>query len=150
MRVERLYRCMKIFNIIYMNWLKLMVVPTLSSSFVAITVALYVTCRPAAMPLVIYFGFPVAAVVLLFIIFQSCYEAVVAKRAGDEVLEHLQSQTVGYMSGLDQAEKREMVRRARALRPVYLALGEFAEVTLEVSVSIWEEIINQLLFLLSL
>ena len=148
--MERSYRCMKIYSIIYMEWLKVVVVPAMFSVCTAIIIALYVTCRPAAMPLIIYFGFPLSATTLLFLLFRFCYDAVVAKRAGDGVLGNLQSRTGGYFSRLAPVEKREMTRRARALQPVYIGLGEFSEITLEVSMNIWDEILNQLLFLLSL
>ena len=141
---------MKIYNIIYMNWLKFVIAPAVFSACVTIVITLYVTCRPAAMPLILYFGFPLSAMVLLFIVFRICYDAVVAKRAGDGVLGNLQSRTAGYFSRLGPVEKREMTRRARALQPVYIGMGEFSEITLEMWMSIWDEILNQLLFLLTL
>ena len=150
MEVERLYRCMKIYNIIYMNWLKFLIAPAMFSACVTIVVTLYITCRPTAMPLIIYVAFPLSALTVLLVVFRICYDAVVAKRAGDGVLGNLQSRTAGYFSRLEQAEKREMTRRVRALQPVYIGIGQFSEITLEVSMSIWDEILNQLLFLLTL
>ena len=150
MEVERMYRCMKIYNIIYMKWLKFVIAPAVFSACVTIAVTLYITCRPTAMPLIIYFAFPLSAATVLFVIFRICYDAVVTKRAGDGVLGNLQSRTAGYFSRLTQVEKREMRRRAKALHPVYIGIGEFSEITLEVSMSMWDEILNQLLFLLSL
>ena len=123
---------------------------TVFSVSVAITQALYVTCRPTAMPLIIYLAYPLVATVPLFVIFRICYDAVAVKRAGDEVLGNLQSKTASYFSRLKPAEKREMMRRARALRPVCMEMGSFTEITLEVFMSIWDEILNQLVFLLSL
>ena len=86
----------------------------------------------------------------MFIITWLCYDAVVAKRAADQVMEKLQSRQAPYFQRFSRAEKLLVMKRARALQPVYLAMGEFAEVTLDVPVSIWDEVINQLLFLLSL
>ena len=141
---------MKIYNIVYMNWFKYMIVPSIFSGCVTIVITLYGTCRPTAMPLIIYLAYPLSAVVLLFTLFRVCYVAVVAKRACDDVLGKLQSRTAGYFSRLAPVEKREMIRRGRALQPVYIGMGEFSEITLEVSMSIWDEILNQLLFLLTL
>ena len=75
--------------------------------------------------------------------------SVVAKRTGDEVLGKLQSRTAEYFCQLELAEKKEMMRRAKALQPVRIAMGGFAEITMEVYMSIWDEILNQLLLLLS-
>ena len=86
----------------------------------------------------------------MFVITWLCYDAVVAKRAADEAMEKLRSRQAPYSQRLRRAEKRLVMRRARALQPVYIAFGEFAEVTLDVPVNIWDEVINQLLFLLSL
>ena len=76
---------------------------------------------------------------------------VMTKRSGDEVLSRLQSRTAGvYRTLREPAEKREFMSSSRALQPVRLAIGEFTEATLGVVVSIWEEVLNQLLFLLAL
>ena len=66
------------------------------------------------------------------------------------MLENLQSRTASYFYRLEPAEKKELMRRAKALQPVRIAMGEFAEVTMEVYMSILDEILNQLIFLLSL
>ena len=62
----------------------------------------------------------------------------------------LQSCTAAYYTRLDPPGKREVVRRSGALRPMCVPIGEFAEMSLEVMVTIWEELLSQLLFLLSL
>ena len=86
----------------------------------------------------------------LFGIFWICLDAVLAKRTGDEVLANLQLRTARYFSWLGTVEKKEMMRRAKALQPKHVALGEFAEITMGVAVSINDEILNPLLFLISL
>ena len=86
----------------------------------------------------------------MFVITWLCYDAVVAKRSADETMEKLQSRTAPYLQRLTPADKLFVMRRARALQPVYIAMGEYAEITLDVPVNIWDEVINQLLFLLSL
>ena len=141
---------MKVYNILFMNWFKFSFVLLLTSACVGITIFLYVTCRPSGLPFIIYCAYPTSGAMGLFILFRFCYEAVVTKRRGDEAVGSLQSRTRGYFRTLEVGEKREMMRRATALQPVYMALGEFVEITLEVSVSIWDEIIDQLLFFLSL
>ena len=77
-------------------------------------------------------------------------DAVWAKRAADEVLENPQSRTEDCYGRLPLTERKELVRRARALQPLYLGLGDFTELSFDVIISVWDEVLNQLLFLLSL
>ena len=150
MEAERHYRRMRLYNTIFMNWIKFMVVPALFAWCVGILFVLYVTCRPSGLPLLVYGSFPLIAGVSMIVITWLCYDAVLAKRGADEAKEKLQSRTAPYFQRLTQADKVLAMRRARAFQPVCVAFGEFAEVTLDVPVSIWDEVINQLLFLLSL
>ena len=116
-----------------------------------VTVLLYITFRPYGLPVLVYCWLPLLAVISMFIVTWQFYDAVVVKRSTDEVLSKLQSRTTGYYRTLLQrGEKTDFMRRCRALQPVRLAIGEFTEFTLEVAMNIWEEVFNQLLFLLSL
>ena len=90
------------------------------------------------------------AVAAIFGIFRLCLDAVMAKRKGDEVLGNLQSMTENYFGWLEPVEKKVLMRRAKAVQPLRIAMGEFAEVTVEVTVNILDEILNQRLLLLSL
>ena len=78
MKVEMLYRCMKIYNIIYMKWLKFVIAPTVFSACATIGLTLYFTCRPTAMPLIIYSVFPLSAMTVLFVYI--CYAYIPAYR----------------------------------------------------------------------
>ena len=150
LQAEKHYKRMRLYNTIYTNWIKFMVVPSIFAWCVGITFLLYVTFSPSGLPFFVYCWFPLVAGSSMFVITWLCYDAVVAKRAADEVMEKLQSRQAPYFRRFTQAEKLVVKGRARALQPVYLALGEYAEVTLDVPVNIWDEVINQLLFLLSL
>ena len=150
MQVEKLYQCMKLYNVVLMNWFRFAIVPPMCSISVCIIASLYVTCRPSGLPIIIYCVFPMVAMVALFVVFRMCFNAVVAKMTGDEVLGNVQLRTARFYYRPGPAERKELMRRAKALQPVRVAIGEFAEITMEVYVSIVDEILNQLLFLLSL
>ena len=142
---------MRLHNTIYQNWLKYLVPPVIFIWAAAVTILLYITFRPSGLPLLVYCWFPLVAVCSMFIITWLIYDAVTVKRSADEVLSKLQSRTTGFYRTLrEPAEKKEFMIRSRALQPVRLTIGEFTEGTMEVVVSIWEEVLNQLLFLLSL
>ena len=51
MRVEKMYRCLKLYNVIFMNLFGFVVVPIIYSASAGIIAALYVTCRPSGLPL---------------------------------------------------------------------------------------------------
>ena len=150
MKAERKYRRMRLYNTLYMNWIKFMVVWSLFCWIAGITFLLYVTFGPSGLLFLVFIGCPASAEVSMVIVTWLCYDAVVAKRAADEAMESLRSRVAPYFQRLTQAEKLEVMKRAQALRPVYIAVWEFAEFTLDVPVNLWDEVINQLLFLLSL
>ena len=149
-RVEQLYNCMRLYNIMYFNWMRYLLAPVLFLWGAAVTMVLYVTFRPSGLPLFVYCWFPLVAAGSVVIITWLFYDGVLSKRAADEVLANLQSRTAGYYARLGPAEKMELLRRSRALQPVYLGIGQFTEISLEVAMNVWDEVINQLLFLLSL
>ena len=150
--MERLYNCMRLHSIMYMNWMRYVVAPTIFLLACAIIVLLYVTFRPSGLPFLVDCWFPVVGVIAMFLLTWVFYDAVVVKRSTEEVLSTLQSRTSGYYRMLRDkpAEKREFMRRCRALQPIRLTIGDLSEFTLEVVMNIWEEVFNQLLFLLSL
>ena len=148
--MERLYKCVRLYNTMYLNWMRYLLAPAIFLWCAAITVLLYVTFRPSGLPLLVYYWFPLVALVSVFIITWLFYDAVGTKRGADEVLANLQSRTAGYYRRLGPAQKRELLRRSRAIQPVYLDIGQFTEISLEVPMNLWDEVINQLLFLLSL
>ena len=150
LQAEHAYRSMRLYNIVYMNWVGTMVVPTLFAACSGITILLYITFRPSGLPILVYCWFPIVAVVAMFSIAWLCYDAVIIKRKADEALGHLQSRSAGFLRWCQRSDKKELLSRGRALQPAYLALGEFTEFTLEVPMNVWDEVLNQLLFLLSL
>ena len=132
--------------------MRYVVAPTLFLVALAVTALLFITFRPSDLPFLVYCWFPLVAVVAMFLLTWQFYDAVVVKRTTDEVMANLQSRTSGYYRTLrgNPAGKAEFMRRCRALQPIRLTIGDFTEFTLEVVMNIWEEVFNQLLFLLSL
>ena len=148
--VEFLYRCMKLYNGVCMSWAEQILPLVLFSVCSAITVLLYVTVRPSGLPLIIYIWFPFVAFAGMFVVSWLVYDAVMVRRASEEVLGKLQSQTEYYYRRLSLFYRKELIPRARALRPVHLSFANFSDISLEVLTNVWDEVLNQLLFLLSL
>ena len=54
-----------------------------------------------------------------------------------------------HLRGMTKKQRMNIMKRAQALRAVNFPTGPFAEFSLNVTINIWEEVLNQLLFLLS-
>ena len=85
------------------------------------------------------------------IMFWVAYDAVMAKRASEEILGNLQSGTSAYMQGGNSMRRKELLRRARAFRPGLFPNGNFGgEIDFELPVTVWEQSVDQLLVLLTM
>ena len=141
---------MVLYNVMLTNWHRLFMAPVLFTVGLGVTLLLYVTFRPSGLPMIVYCWFPLVAIGLIIIVTWIIYDVVSAKRSADQVLANIQSRTSGCYQKLLRAGRSDFVRRARALHPIRVAIGEFTEVTLDVAVAMREEVFNQFLFLLSL
>ena len=80
-----------------------------------------------------------------------CYESVIIKKIGEEVVGKLQSKMPLRHLRLPDVEKQRGLRMmSKCLRGGYLAVGDVSEMALYVPLSILEKVLSQLLFLLSL
>ena len=149
-KVAKMYVCMRLCNMLFMNWLYYVLGPIITGMSAGIVVLLYTTVRPSGLPSFIYYGVPFLCVGTLFILSWLWYDVVTMKREGDEVVETLQMRSHSFLRELEPTQRKYLSRKARALRPPYLTIGQFADMTLEGLVGVWDEILNQFLFLLSL
>ena len=150
-KVEKAYKYLNIVSGILMNYMKNMIAPILFVASGGVVALLYVTIRPSGLHVLIYCWFPLAGVSVMGIVLWTCYDFVIVKRLADEVLGRLQDvKCQRFYRQLEKGRQMEMLRRGRALRPLSLRVGEYADFSFTVTYNIWDEILNQLLFLLSL
>ena len=149
-RVEHLYRCMLVFNQVLLGWMKVfapMAILGLSSCFI---VLMFLTIRDTELPTLIYCAFPIVGCFFMGIIFWVSYDAMMAKRASEEILGNLQSAAyTHYLREVDFQDRKVFLKRTKALRPAIFPIGNFGEVTFELPVIVWEESLDQPLVLLS-
>ena len=107
----------------------------LSSTCVAITFLLYLTFRPSDLPVLVYGCFPVAGATM-FLTTSIFLDAVMAKRAADEVLGNLQSRTGHYYSRLALNERKEIVWRI-VRNPPFLGDLELEWLLPKLGIQIW-------------
>ena len=119
----------------------------LSTCFI---VLMFVTIRDTELPTAIYCAFPIVGGFFMGIIFWVSYDAMMVKRASEEILGNLQSAAyTHYLREVDSQDRKVFLKRTKALRPASFPIGNFGEVTFELPVIVWEESLDQLLVLLS-
>ena len=147
--VERLYRYLQHHNRVVQVWVKFMLPPTISSVSVAVIVSTFVSIRFTELPLVFYVIFPYTAFTLMLVLFWACYDIVRLIRASEDVMGQLLSHNATYLRSMSRAERMKVLKRAKAMKILEFPIGEFSEFSLTLPVNIWDEIINQVVFLLS-
>ena len=97
----------------------------------------------------------VAAIVGLFClgtllnILWACCNTVRAIEQSKMLLQTLRSAQDPYFRALARREQLELLKRAKAMKDFHVALGHFGKFGLDFVVAMWDEIVSQLLFLLS-
>ena len=133
-----------------MTWLEQILAPMSFCTCSGITILLYITVRPSGLPFFIYIWVPLMAVIAVSVVNWNVYDVVMVKRTAEEVIGTLQSRSEPFYWRLSVSERKELRQRARAIRPVHFSFGNLSDVSLEVLANIWDEVLNQLLFLLSI
>ena len=144
--VEKAYKCLIILSRIIMSYMKYMTAPIIFNASAGVVVLLYVTVRPSGMHVMVYCWFPFAGLAIMSVVLWICYDAVIVTRLADELLGRLRDVKYRTFFGHVQKERQmEILRRGRALRPLSLRVGEFAEFSFSVPYNIWDEVLNQLI-----
>ena len=111
---------------------------------------LYIPIRHHEVPALLRLCFLLVAAIILGVTFWWSYDVVLLTRASEEVLEKLKSFDKNWREhGVSDLQRLRYLKRAKACRPVDIPIGIFGEFSLDVPVIMWDEILNQLLFLLS-
>ena len=109
-----MYRNMRVYNILFMNWLRVLLGPFLFTASSALVCILYVSVRPSGLPLLIHIWVPCVAAMTAFMISWLWYDIVLIKRLGDEVLESLQSNAHKFLWSVEPPQRKCMLQWARS------------------------------------
>ena len=145
-----MYNCQRLWNILFMKWLYHVLGPVILGIGSGIVLLLYLSANPEGIPSFIHYWVPVIAFGALLIMSWLWYDVVMMGRESEEAMENLKLKTHPFFHHLEPAERKYLFCSARALRPVGVTIGQFSDMTFEGLVGVWEEILNQFLFLLSL
>ena len=148
-KVERVYICFELYNRVCYVWEKFMFPPTIFSVSLTIIVTGFVSIRYTGLPFMYYIFFPNTAFTLMLIIFWLSYDGVLLTRDFEDILGQLWSYEAPYLQSMPKIERTKVMKRAKAMRVVEVPIGEFADFTIMLPITIWEEVLNQILFLLS-
>ena len=120
-----------------------------SVSHLTMIVTTFVSIRYTELPIYYYVVFPNTAFTLMLIIFWLSYDGVLFTRASEDILSTLLSYEAPYVRQMPRAVRVQVMKRARAMRVIEFPIGEFADFSINLPITIWEEVLNQVLFLLS-
>ena len=85
----------------------------------------------------------------MLLIFWHSYDMLQVVQASEDVLGELSQHQATYFNGMARAQRLELMKRSKAMRPLefYVADSQFS---MALPINTWDEIINQILFCLSL
>ena len=132
------------------NWLMFMIVPTIVSVASGIIVCFYITIRHTELPIYSYAIYTYTGVNLSGLLFWRAYELIMTIRASEAIVSTLSSTTEQYYQESPAKQKLYIRKLIRPTRAIFFRIGIFMDFSLDVPVGIWDEILNQLLFLLTL
>ena len=141
---------MQVFHCVLISWEKVFLPVVFFGVSTALTVLLFISIRFTDIPFYFYVCFPFVGLTLLALIFWVSYDIVKILRAADDLLGNFTSVAMPHLEHLSKSEKMEIMKRAKAMKPLDVPIGDFTDFSMTVPMNIWEEVLNQLLFLLSL
>ena len=109
----------------------------------------FVSIRYKELPTLFYVFYPNTAFNLMFVLFWMCYDAVLLIRASEDVLGKLVSHEAEYLRPMPRGTRIQVLKRAKAMRVLEIPIGDFSEFSLSLPATPWDEILNQVFFLLS-
>ena len=142
--------CIRIYCSLLNEWLSLFLVPTALTLRTAIAFCFYVVLRREGIPgwaaaITGYAGLMMGGMFLWH-----CYEALSGIRLTDDVAQTLMSTKEKYFQRLMPDQQLYLVKLGKAWRGVRIDFGPFMEFSVEVPLTVLDEVLGQLLFLLSL
>ena len=148
--VERMYYRVLHHNRVVQTWMKFMLSPTLSGVSLAVIITTFVSIRYTELPLIFYIFYHNTAFNLMLIIFWMCYDTVLVVRASEDVMGQLLAHDVAYLRHMPRAQRIQALKRAKGMKVLEFPIGDFSEFSLNLPVNVWDEILNQVVFLLTL
>ena len=149
-KVERLYVCLQIYHHAHCSWWNWTLPSTYFALSSTVILAMYIGVRHTELPWYLYWVFWLAGVGVLLQIFGVGYDVMLAKEDSEEIVGQLQSSAGTALQIFSLDEKRKILKRSKAMTGLQFGIAGLANYSWAVPLGAWDEILNQLLFLLSL
>ena len=150
MKLRRKYYLLQVYLCLINSWIKFMIVPTLISICSSIVIALYISLRHSDIAILIYLAFVCLGVSLLILLFWFSFEFIALIRSTEAIVATLNSRDQAYFVQLSPDEQRFLTKCGKATRQAVIEIGDFVEYSIDCPIGFWDEILNQLIFLLTL
>ena len=148
--LEKLYITMQVYNKVLTKYVKFFLPLTIFTVSCAVILAIYITIRGRELPFLLYCIFPVAGASIIGLCNLNCMEIVKIKICSENIVSTLQSSTPPCLQQMMYIERLAALKRAKSMRPASFPVGDYGEVSYSLAVNTWEEVLDQLLLLLSL
>ena len=127
----------------------IMIVPGIFSTSSSIIIAIFVTVRYTEIPILIYKGAALIwfSFVIISIWFE--FEVLTVIRSLEDIVQMLNNIDQPYFLQLPIKLRLYLSKSGKATRPAIFNIGDFTYYSIGVVKSMWDEIINQLIFLLT-
>ena len=145
--MERLYVYLQIYHRAHCAWWNWTLPGTLFSLSSTVILAMYIGLRHTELQWYLYWVFWFAGVGVLVQIFGIGHNVMFAKDDSVETVGKLQSPACTALQALSLEERRKILKRSKAISDLQFGIANFSWA---VPLGAWNEILNQLLFLLSL
>lgn len=149
MALRRKYFQLQVYASNFNSWVKFMIVPSIFSISSTIVVAIYATVKLTDVPILIHMGFAWIGFSFLIFLFWFGFELLVFIQSSEAIVATLASKDQ-YLLELERDERLYLIKFAKATRELGFNIGEFTNYSIDVLIAIWEELLNQILFLFSL
>ena len=149
-KVERLYMYLQIYHRLHCAWWNWTLPGTCFSLSATAVLAMYVGLRHTELPWYLYWIFWFAGFGVMLQVFGGAHDIMSSKDDSEDLVEKLQSSASEDIQGLSLEDRRRIMKRSKAITSLQFPISGFTYYTWSVPLGCWDEILNQLLFLLSL
>ena len=115
----------------------------------AIILAAFISIRFTGLPLHFYIIFPVLALMAMLSIFWMTYDIVLITRDSVYIRGQLLSHESTHLRHMSKYERIRVMMRTKAMRVTEFPVGDFADFSFNLPIAVWDEVVNQVLWLLS-
>ena len=147
--MEELYITMSVYYSIGGAAAKTLTTPLVLAGCIGVIVPGFLSFKNFKLPIILVLFCPFSALTAALLVFGQTYEAVQFTRESEEMIARLLSTHQLYGKSMSKREMDVMMKRAKAFRPIKVPIGGFCYASMGVIQVCWEEILNQILFLLS-